>query len=417
MPAIETSCPPGLATLDRWDQLARLSEMLPAVLRSNPFWQARLAGAALPRSAEEFRRLPLTSNQQLSADMREHPPFGTNLTYPVDAYVRYHQTSGTMGNPLIVLDTARSWDWWCDCWDVVLDACGVRRGDRAFFAFSFAPFIGFWSAFDAVTRRRLLAVPGGGATTGRRLRLLLETGCTVLFSTPTYALHMAEIAEREGIDTASSPIRRAILAGEPGGSLPDVRRRIEDAWGAAVFDHAGASEVGAYGIPCPDGAGVYVNEREFVAEVLEVGNDRPVSDGQAGELVLTNLGRWGCPVVRYRTGDLVRPVRTDAGLLLRGGVLGRIDQMMLVRGVNLHPSGIEGAVRRVAGRAEFRITVARDGEMDEVVVEAEATAAECRAIAEDVRSAFGVRVTVRGVPFDSLPRWQAKARRFRDLRK
>lgn len=416
MQAIETRGQPGLATLESRDQLARLREMLPAVLASNPFWAERLKGVALPRDAEAFQRLPLTSNRHLSADMRRYPPFGSNLTYPVASYTKFHQTSGTMGQPLMVLDTPRSWEWWCNCWDVVLDACGVRSGDRAFFAFSFAPFIGFWSAFDAVARRRVLAVPGGGATTLRRLRLLAETGCTLLFSTPTYALHMAEIAEREGIDIASSRIRCAILAGEPGGSLPAMRQRVEEAWGAKVFDHAGASEIGAYGVPCPNGRGVYVNESEFIAEVLGVGDQRPVSEGQAGELVLTNLGRWGSPVIRYRTGDLVWPVRVDKRLLLEGGILGRVDEMMLVRGVNLHPSGIEDAVRRIASRAEFRITVTRQGAMDEVGVEVEATATQCLAIAEDVRSSFGVRVKVRAVPHESLPRWQAKAKRFRDLR-
>ena len=416
MQAIETSSPPGLANLGRWDQLARVREMLAAVLESNPFWQARLNGAALPRDAEEFRLLPLTSNQELSLDLQANPPFGSNLTYPLGSYTKYHQTSGTIGQPLIVLDTARSWDWWCDCWDAVLDACGMQSGDRAFFAFSFAPFIGFWSAYDAVVRRQLLAVPGGGASTARRLHLLCETGCTVLFSTPTYALHMAEIAEKEGIDIAASSIRCAILAGEPGASLPSVRQRISEAWDAEVFDHAGASEIGAYGIPCPDGRGVYINEKEFVAEVLGVGDEEPVSDGQTGELVLTNLGRWACPVIRYRTGDLVRPVRLDDGLLLEGGVLGRVDQMMLLRGVNLHPSAIEEAVRREAGKAEFRITVTKNGAMDEAVVEVEASEPQCRAIADDVRNGFGVRVGVRCVPSNSLPRWQAKAKRFRDLR-
>ena len=416
MPAVESSGPPGLAGLDRWDQLGRLREMIPAVLAGNPFWRGRLNGNGPPRDAEEFRRLPLTSNQDLSANLRDRPPFGSNLTYPVARYTKFHQTSGTIGSPLMVLDTARSWEWWCDCWDAVLDASGVRSGDRAFFAFSFAPFIGFWSAYDAVTRRGLLTVPGGGASTSRRLKLLLDTGCTVLFCTPTYALHMAEVAEREGIDIAGSPIRRAILAGEPGASLPAVRRRLAESWHAEIFDHAGASEIGAFGIPCPAGRGVFVNEREFVAEVLGVGDETPVADGQTGELVLTNLGRWGSPVIRYRTGDLVRPVRLAEGLLLQGGILGRVDQMMLVRGVNLHPSAIEEAVRRAAGKAEFRITVTRNDAMDEVEVEVEAPPERCRAIALDVRNSFGVRIAVRGVPSASLPRWQAKAKRFRDLR-
>ena len=246
--------------------------------------------------------------------------------------------------------------------------------------------------------------------------LLRDTGCTVLFSTPTYAMHMAGVAERENIDIASSPIRRLILTGEPGGSLPTVRQRLRDAWNAEIFDHAGATETGAYGIPCPQGRGLFVNEREFIAEVLALDDDHPVEDGHTGELVLTNLGRWGYPVIRYRTGDLVRPERLDEGLLLAGGILGRVDQMMVVRGVNLHPSGIEEAVRRTAGESEFRISVTRQGAMDEAEIEVEAAPPACRLIAEDVRSTYGVRVEVKSVPRNSLPRWQAKAKRFRDLR-
>ena len=416
MQEFATSRPPGRAELDQREQLPRLQAMLAEVVDRNAFWRQRMGGLPVPRDAEEFRRLPLASSHDLSADARAHPPFGSNLTYPIESYTRYHQTSGTLGRPLPVLDTDRSWEWWCDCWDPVLDACGVTSGDRAFFAFSFAPFIGFWSAHAAVARRSLLAVSGGGASSVRRLQLLRETECTVLFSTPTYALHLADVAEREGIDIAGSAIRCAILAGEPGGSMRGVRERIARAWNAPVFDHAGATEIGAYGIPCPEGRGVFVNEREFIAEVVEIGDELPVQEGQTGELVLTNLGRWGCPVIRYRTGDLVRPERSGSGLLLVGGILGRVDQMMLIRGVNLHPTAIEEAVRREAAGAEFRISVTRRGAMDEAEIEVEAGRSACRTIADDVRNSFGVRVEVRSVPRDSLPRWEAKAKRFRDLR-
>lgn len=416
MQEVLTGSRTGEAALERWDQLPRLRAMLAEVLPTNRFWRERLGPDAAPRSAAEFRRLPLTSNEELSADASERPPFGSNLTYPIEAYTRFHQTSGTVGRPLPVLDTADSWAWWCDCWDAVLDAAGVRDSDRAFFPFSFAPFIGFWSAHAAVGRRGILTVPGGGASSGRRLRLLAQTGCTLLFCTPTYALHLAQVAEREGVDIAAGPVQRLILAGEPGGSQPVVRETLETAWRAEIFDHAGATEVGAYGIPCPRGRGVYVNEREFIAEVLEIGGEDPAAAGDLGELVITNLGRWGSPVIRYRTGDLVMAKREPEGLLLEGGVLGRVDHMMLVRGVNLHLSGIEAAVRRHAGGAEFRLTLTRLGPMDEAEVEVEALPEACRAVAQDVRDTFGVRVGVRSVRPESLPRFELKAARVRDLR-
>lgn len=408
------------ANLEQGGRLDRLQRLLAEVAASNPFQRARLGPmlAAMPRvaSAEDFRRLPLCTKADLAEDARENPPFGSNLTYPLERYARYHQTSGTTGAPLRILDTAESWEWWLRCWAKVLDACGVTGADRAFFAFSFAPFIGFWSAFDAVSRRGALTVPGGGADSSRRLRILLDTGCTALFCTPTYALRLAETARREGIDLAASAVRRLVLAGEPGGSIPAVRRRIEEAWDAAPYDHAGASEIGAYGIPCPRGRGLFVNEEEFIAETLDPQTLEPTEEGADGELVLTNLGRAGCPAIRYRTGDIVRARRTAEGLLLEGGILGRCDEMILVRSVNLYPAAIEEVIRRVAGDAEFRITARREGQMDEVEIELEAAAAVCAEVGREMRNAFGIRAPVRPLDAGSLPRWEAKARRFRDLR-
>ena len=398
------------------DRLDRLRRMLSAVLAANEFQRSRLGAAPRVDSPDDFRRLPLCAKAELADDARKNPPFGSNLTYPPERYARYHQTSGTTGAPLRILDTAESWEWWLRCWAKVLDACGVTGADRAFFAFSFAPFIGFWSAFDAVSRRGALTVPGGGADSSRRLRILLDTGCTALFCTPTYALHLAETARREGIDLAASSVRCAVLAGEPGGSIPAVRQRIAEAWGAVPYDHAGASEIGAYGIPCPQGRGMFVNEEEFIAEVLDPATLEPVEEGETGELVLTNLGRWGCPAIRYRTGDTVRPRRVAEGLLLEGGILGRCDEMILVRSVNLYPAAIEEVIRRVAGTAEFRITARREGQMDEVDIELEAAASVCGKVRQEIRNEFGIRAPVRPLDRGALPRWQGKARRFRDLR-
>ena len=398
------------------DRLDRLQRMLSAVLAANDFQRDRLGAAPRVDSPADFRRLPLCAKAELADDARKNPPFGSNLTYPPERYARYHQTSGTTGAPLRILDTAESWEWWLRCWAKVLDACGVTGADRAFFAFSFAPFIGFWSAFDAVSRRGALTVPGGGADSSRRLRILLDTGCTALFCTPTYALHLAETARREGIDLAASSVRCAVLAGEPGGSIPAVRQRIAEAWGAVPYDHAGASEIGAYGIPCPQGRGMFVNEEEFIAEVLDPATLEPVEEGETGELVLTNLGRWGCPAIRYRTGDTVRPRRVAEGLLLEGGILGRCDEMILVRSVNLYPAAIEEVIRRVAGTAEFRITARREGQMDEVDIELEAAASVCGKVRQEIRNEFGIRAPVRPLDRGALPRWQGKARRFRDLR-
>ena len=300
-----------LESLDRAEleqyQLDRLNEHLSRILPQNRFYVAKLANVALPmRSFDELAKLPFTFKEEL-AGLPAAGGYAANLTFPHDRYVRLHQTSGTRGRPLAVLDTAEDWQWWLDCWEYILDAAEVTPEDVAFMAFSFGPFVGFWSAHDAAIVRGCLVVPGGGMNTLARLELLRSTRATVVFCTPSYALHMAEVADERQIDVGSLDVRLLILAGEPGGSIPAVRNRIEQAWQARVFDHAGATEVGPWGFADSAGAGLHVNESQFIAEFLALDSGAPAAEGELSELVLTTLGRAGCPVVRYRTGDLVRP--------------------------------------------------------------------------------------------------------------
>ena len=350
------------------------------------------------------------------ADQADHPPLGSIATYDAARYVAYHQTSGTTGRPLVVLDTAESWDWWLRCWVEVYRAAGVTAADRVFFAFSFGPFIGFWSAFEAARRLGALAVPAGGLDTKGRLALMRTARATVLLCTPTYALRLLEAAEAEGVDPRTLGIRRTIHAGEPGASIPSVRARIEQGFAALCFDHAGATEVGAYGFACEARDGLHVNEAEFIAEVVDA-EGRPADEG---ELVLTNLGRAGWPVIRYRTGDRVR--RDGAGcscgralLKLPGGILGRADDLMIVRGVNVYPSAVEAIVRELGGM-EFRMVRTRVEAMEELTVEVEGEPALADLLAERLRERLGLRLPTLAVPAGSLPRFELKARRIVDQR-
>src|SRR6185312_973450 len=174
-------------------QFNRLRNGLGRMLPGNAFYQRRLgdlARAPLSDSAA-FRRLPFTTKTDLVRDQRENPPYGANLSFPLHDYVRLHQTSGTTGQPLKILDTVESWDWWAECWEAVFRAAGVGRADTVYLAFSFGPFIGFWSAYEGAKRIGALVVPGGGQTSAQRLRTILATNATVLVCTPTYALHLA----------------------------------------------------------------------------------------------------------------------------------------------------------------------------------------------------------------------------------
>jgi phenylacetate-CoA ligase len=411
------------ATLTRY-QLIRLRAGLERAPRENAFLRRKLESVDVAglTSLEALAGLPFTTKRELVEDQRDHPPFGANHTFPRHDYVRLHQTSGTTGAPLVVLDTAESWEWWATCWEAVYHAAGVSRADTIFLAFSFGPFIGFWSAYEGAKRIGALVVPGGGQTTIQRLQTILATNATVLVCTPTYALRLAEVAREAGLDLAASPVRVTIHAGEPGASIPSVRARIEEAWGARTYDHIGMTEMGAYAFTCLEQRSVHVNEAEFIAEILDPVTGAPVADGSEGELVLTNLGRWGYPALRYRTGDRVvrGPARCACGralLTLPGGVLGRVDDMVVVRGVNIYPSSIEAALRQFPDVDEFRIIVTREGELDEVAIEVEAPEARIPEIERALRIALNLRTPVAVAPPGSLPRFELKARRLDDRRK
>ncbi len=413
-----------LETLDRPAleayQLTRLNALLQNILPSNRFYAAQLADCKPPlRSLADLASLPYTFKEQLLGTP-DDAGLAANRTFPIERYVRFHQTSGTRGRPLAVLDTADDWRWWLDCWQFVFDAAGVTAGDAVLMAFSFGPFVGFWSAYDAAAARGCLVVPGGGLSSLARLELIRTAGATVVCCTPSYALHLAEVAANRQIDVTRLGVRVLIVSGEPGGSIAATRSRIAEAWQARVFDHGGATEVGPWGFADDAQRGLHVNEAEFLAEFLAVDTGRPAREGELAELVLTTLGRVGSPVVRYRTGDLVRPV-WDHGqarrfVLLEGGVLGRRDDMLIVRGVNVFPSAIEQIVRTFPEVVEYRATVFKMEEMDQLLVEIEDHLHQPFRVADELRLRLGFNIEVRAVAPGSLPRFEGKGRRIIDQR-
>ncbi len=397
-------------------QLERLNDLLAAIVPQNPFYAAKLRDS--PRRLDrldQLAELPLTTKEDL-ADAAPHKA----CTYPLSRFVRFHQTSGTHGRPLTVLDTADDWQWWIDCWQYVLDAAEVTADDRAMLAFSFGPFIGFWTAHDALVARGALAIPGGGMNSLARLELMERTDATVLCCTPSYALRLVEVAAEHKIGLHNYAVRRIIVAGEPGGSQPAVRQRIEEAWDAQVIDHAGATEVGPWGYADAERRGLHILESEFIAEFFSAETGAPAAEGELSHLVLTPLGRRGMPVVRYRTGDLVRPVWPQGGtnrfVLLEGGVVARADDMLIIRGVNVFPSAIDQILRSFPEVVEYRVTARKRGEMDGLVVEVEDRLGEPRRIAEEFSVRLGLHVEVLLAEPLSLPRFEGKGRRLIDVR-
>src|SRR5205085_3525158 len=211
-----------------------------------------------PRHLGEFTgHFPFTTKAEIVADQMAHPPYGTNLTFPINRYTRLCQTSGTSGTPVRWLDTPESWDWMLRNWQQIFSAAEIERGDRALFAFSFGPFLGFWTAFEAAARAGVLCITGGAMSSSARLRAIFDHQTNVLFCTPTYAVRLAEVARAEKFDLTQSPVKLIIVAGEPGGSIPATRVRLEQLWpGAPVFGHYGLTEVGPVSSECPVRPGV-----------------------------------------------------------------------------------------------------------------------------------------------------------------
>jgi phenylacetate-CoA ligase len=414
-------------------QLAKLNALLADVVPRNPFYAAKLRGC--PRQLDrldQLSELPFTTKDELAAADPD-----SLRTFPIQEFVRFHQTSGTHGRPLPVLDTAADWQWWLDGWQFVLDAAEAQPGDRAFLAFSFGPFIGFWTAHDALVQRGVLVIPSGGMNSLARLELLERAGATLLCCTPSYALRLAEVAAEHKIELARGGVRRIIVAGEAGGSQGSVRQRIEEAWDAVVIDHAGATEVGPWGYADAARRGLHINESEFIAEFVECGmrkaeggiGDAEIESAHSAfrpppsdlkELVLTPLGRRGMPVIRYRTGDLVRPARSAAGpnrfVLLEGGVIARADDMLIIRGVNIFPGAIDEIVRSFPEVVEYRAVACKRGAMDELVIDVEDRLGQPRRIAEEFNVRLGLQVEVRLAEPLSLPRFEGKGRRLVDSR-
>lgn len=411
-------------------QLSQLRALVGELLGGNAYYGRILREASITAdisSLEEFvSKMPFSFKQDLVEDQRKNPPFGTNLTYPLDQYVRFNQTSATTGRPMRWLDTPESWGWMLGNWRRVFEAAGVTRADRVYFAFSFGPFLGFWTAYEAATSMGCLCIPGGGLSSPARLTAILEDEVTVLCCTPTYAIRLAEVAAEEGIDLSRSRVRRIIVAGEAGGSIPGTRARIESAWpGASVFDHHGMTEVGPVSYECPKQPGtLHIIETSYLAEVIDPESGQPVEPYSTGELVLTTLGRAAMPLLRYRTGDLVvlspdSPCPCGSHeMALPGGILARTDDMVVVRGVNIFPTAIEEVMRRCEGLGDYRVLIRQHRAMAELEIEVE-PAQECadpkvmvEHLEHALRDVFAMRIPVTLVAPGSLPRYEMKAKRW-----
>lgn len=433
---------PKTETLARADlerlQGHRLRRLVERAYAKSPFHRRLMDAAGVRpeqvRGRADLERLPFTTREAWMEEQRRRPPFGELCVIPPAAAVRYHTTSGTTGRtPLRVLDGRADWKWIAECWCYGFHGFGVRRGDVVFFAFSYGTFIGFWGAHYACEKMGCLVLPSGNMTTPQRVQLIHEMQATVVCATPTYALRLAQEAADQGIDLAGGPVRRLILSGEPAGSIPATKRMIEAQWGAKAADTAGMTEIGTIMMfECAhQPGGTHIIEDHFIEEVIDPESGRPVGYGEQGERVVTSFGRRAIPLLRYRTRDLVVKVphsRCGCGRgfdLYDGGIRGRVDDMLLVRGTNVYPRAVEAIVREYPAVDEFQIHLwTKDGIRDEITLRCEVRSGfegqwegVARRIAADLGAATeGLGFGVERVPAGTLPRFELKARRVKDDR-
>ena len=397
---------------------------LEKISQNNLFQKSRFSELECSQSLESFEDFikvcPLTTKQELERDRLAHPPHGTNLTFSPSRYLRFSRTSGTTGEPVSWMDTPEDWQWMLGNWGRILEEAGVQPAAKCFFAFSFGPFLGFWTAYEAAVQKGCICIPGGGQSTESRIQTILEQKVEYLFCTPTYAMRLINTAKERDISLKENFLKKIIVAGECGGSLPVIRGAVDQAWTgqSLIYDHYGMTEVGpvAYEIPGGEG-GLRILFDSYYAEVIDPQSTEPIEDGRLGELILTPLGRTGSPVFRYRTGDLVR-VRRGMGAEgvptfdLMGGILGRVDDMVIVRGVNLYPSGVDAVVRKFTEAGEYQVVIEQVREMTEVSIRAECAPEVAISLEGALEDAFSLRIPVESVPSQTLPSFEMKANRW-----
>ncbi|MDA3624605.1 AMP-binding protein [Saccharopolyspora oryzae] len=386
------------------------------------------------RTWADIDRIPFLTRAEWMAGQDALPPYGDlPVTGPENA-IRMHTTSGTSGKtPLRALDSRKDWSWAAEMWCYALWGAGVRPHDIGYVAFGYGSFIGFWGLHNGLEKLGALTIPGGAQTTAQRVKQIQDFGATVVASTPTYALRLAQEAEALGIDLPGGPVRAVILSGEPVGAIKETKALIEKRWGAKAFDTAGMTEVSTIFMfePSEQPGGSHIIEDHFIEQVIDPDTGREVPYGERGERVCTSFGRSTTPLLRYRTADLVVKVPHTAASsgrtwdLYEGGIIGRVDDMKLVRGTNVYPGAVESIVRRFPEIEEFQIRIERCGDRDEIrlllepspVVDDAAWELLSGKLGIDLAEAHeGLRFLLERAAPGELPRPELKARRLTDLR-
>ncbi|MCX8021180.1 MAG: hypothetical protein N2745_00195 [Syntrophorhabdaceae bacterium] len=418
-------------------QLKKFKRIFEWAYNNSPFYRRLYKEAGIEpgdiKSFDDIRRVPKIDKGMLR-EVQSRPPFpyGDILAVPIEDVVVFRQTSGTTGTPVYQADTWQDWEWWAECWAYILYAQGYRDTDRVFLPFGYNIFVAFWACHYAAEKLGCEVVPGGVLDTEARILKMQELKCTAFGATPTYVLGMADTARKMGIDPKTIGIKKITCAGEPGASIPSTKKRIEDAWGARVYDHIGATEIGAWSYMCTfETRGLHVNEAFFLVEIEDIDTGEIIeTPGKNGKMVITAFDRIGKPCIRFDSKDVIRwaDYTCECGRTFRmidGGVVGRADDITKVKGVLLAPTAIEEVVRDIQELSdEYEVIVTKKGDIDDIMLKVEIRPG-CEGDKEAilarlkdqlrVKTNLGYRIEVH--PYGSLPRYEVKAKRFKDLRK
>lgn len=427
---------PEYETMDRGAladlQLRRLQSTLAWVYERVPYYREALDARGVKpkdiRTLNDVRLLPLTDK----AALRDTYPYGM-FAVPLEQVVRVHSSSGTTGKPIVVGYTKGDLNTWSELTARVASAAGVTAADRVQMAFLYGMFTGGWGMHYGIERVGATVFPAGSGNTERQLMMMQDFGTTALVCTPSYALYIAEVAEKAGIDIPSLPLRVGLFGGEPSGE--GMRDEIQKRLGILATDNYGLSEVMGPGVSgeCEHQCGLHMAEDHFLFEVVHPETGEPVAEGEEGELIITTLTKEAFPVLRYRTHDLTV---IDSGVCACGRTLARMrkvrartDDMLIIRGVNVFPSQIEDALFQIEGiQPHYLIVVDREGAMDDLEVRIEVAGeifsdvmsdmvAFTKRVAERIYSVIGLHAKVTLVEPGTIERTAGKARHVIDKRR
>lgn len=427
-PEVETLPRPSLERL----QLERLQRHLELAYAGSPYYRSAFNEAGVNPGClahlQDLGRFPFTDKRVERDRQLAAPLLGDLTAAPEEEVVFVSASSGSTGVPTLSPFTKEDFDDFQDAQARLFWAAGMRPKDRYLHALNFTLFVG---GPDVIGAQRLgaLCIWAGTVASDRLLFIMKELGPTVTWTTPSYAWHLGESAKEQGVDPARDlRIRKIIVAGEPGGSIPATRQAIEGLWGAELFDFYGISDIyGACAGMCSERDGLHLVEDQILLEVLDPATHEAVAEGSAGEMVLTTLKKRARPMIRFRTGDIVTATRERCPCgrtHARIKVIGRIDDMFIISGVNVFPSDIEYVIRQIPGLSgEYRITVYESEHLAKFDLEIEsdegalAPQALSEKVTHQVKARLGVKPSrVQIVNKGTLPRTTHKAKRLFDKR-